>query len=714
MATEKRIKIIVDSRNAKRDVDDFDDSMRGLGNSSDRTTEALDRLSAVASAVIAALSIQRLTQYSDQMKEIRTQVKLVTDSTAELNRTQNQLLLLANDTNSRLEGTVGIYTKLTRATSQLGSSQKEILDVTRAINQSFVISGASADDAANAIRQLNQGLASGVLRGEEFNAINENADRLARALADSLGVTRGELRALAAEGVLTTEKVFTAILEQADAIDKEFAQVDSTVSRSLGNLEDTAINVVGILERESGIFQTVAREIDLLADVTNAFATETKLAGESNEIFKDRLNALKNSAGGELLQNLFGFNDALDDIYGNIVDNKDDLRETAQLFRDLSQATGISNPNQQPRTVPLMVEQSARQQTTRQPAANEFANLGTTPNNITGAEQNALLLRTEAQAEQARIQEELQRQNQQAISDQFLRSEKQRTQVLQNELERRLKVQAAYDAARIEGNASVYEKQAALRKAATQEELARLEEQKANLELSFEERRQSIVDNERLTEEARQEALSELREQELTQEQIFQQRKTEIENSASKDRVAISQAEEEAKRSAQQATLSAAASLLSIFANENKAAAIAVIAIQKGLAIAQAIQNTQVASLRALAELGPIAGPPVAAKIEAFGATRVALIAATGLAQAAGTSSGGGSSINASASQSRSQSNAPSPEPPRQSSSFEIKGLSRINELLSRYNPDDPLPAEVAQRFLAGFENIRDLQGGSA
>jgi hypothetical protein len=95
--------------------------------------------------------------------------------------------------------------------------------------------------------------------------------------------------------------------------------------------------------------------------------------------------------------------------------------------------------------------------------------------------------------------------------------------------------------------------------------------------------------------------------------------------------------------------------LLDQFAGESRVAAIAAIAINKGLALAQNTQNTLVAQTRALAELGPIAGPPVAAKIGAYGSINAGLIAATGLAQAAGlggssssalTSSGGVAAVN--------------------------------------------------------------------
>lgn len=103
----------------------------------------------------------------------------------------------------------------------------------------------------------------------------------------------------------------------------------------------------------------------------------------------------------------------------------------------------------------------------------------------------------------------------------------------------------------------------------------------------------------------------------------------------------------EGLRQAQMGVWSSMGELLQQFAGKSRAAAIAVIAIQKGLSIAQIIANTAAAQMRALAELGPIAGPPVAARIAMMGRIQAGIVAATGLAQAmgGGRSAGGSASI---------------------------------------------------------------------
>ena len=124
-------------------------------------------------------------------------------------------------------------------------------------------------------------------------------------------------------------------------------------------------------------------------------------------------------------------------------------------------------------------------------------------------------------------------------------------------------------------------------------------------------------------------------------EQKHQDRLTEISAAAEQERARNVERWAQFELQQRAAVVNAAVGLLDQFAGESKAAALASIALSKGLAIAQIIQNTAAAQMRAMAELGPLAGPPMAAKIGVMGAVQAGIVAATGLAQAASVSSRG-------------------------------------------------------------------------
>lgn len=158
----------------------------------------------------------KIIELSDQYKLLNGRLSLVTDSSQDLQRVQQALFQQSQDTRGGYADTVSLYTRLTRATQTLNFSEKQRLDVTKAINQSMIVSGATTEEASRAIIQLSQGLAAGTLRGQDLKSVLEQAPRLAQAIADGLHIQFGELRTLAASGKLTSEEIINAILAQKD------------------------------------------------------------------------------------------------------------------------------------------------------------------------------------------------------------------------------------------------------------------------------------------------------------------------------------------------------------------------------------------------------------------------------------------------------------------------------------------------------------------
>jgi tape measure domain-containing protein len=185
--------------------------------------------------VIGALGIGKLIsetiQASNQYASLQGQLKLVTSSQQELNSVYDRSLALASETGQTTEATVNLYARLARSTEQLNLGQEKLFTLTKAINQSFIVSGASTQEATSAITQLSQGFAAGTLRGEELNSVMENSPRLARAIAEGLGVTIGQLRQMGADGELTAERITEALTKTAGTIENDFQKMPMTISR---------------------------------------------------------------------------------------------------------------------------------------------------------------------------------------------------------------------------------------------------------------------------------------------------------------------------------------------------------------------------------------------------------------------------------------------------------------------------------------------------
>ncbi|ECC3197911.1 tape measure protein [Salmonella enterica subsp. enterica serovar Isangi] len=222
---------------ADKQVRDITDGMEGGFNRADKAasslTSSFSSLSRVATSLMAILSVQQVAQYADAWTTLNNKLANALRPSEQLVDITERVFNITQQTRGSLDATASLYARLERATREYGTSADDLAKLTTIINQGFVVSGATAQEAENAIIQLSQGLASGALRGEEFNSVNEQGNRIIVALADSMGVSIGQMRQMAAVGKLTTDVVVNGLLSQGIAIGNEFANTTTTISQAL-------------------------------------------------------------------------------------------------------------------------------------------------------------------------------------------------------------------------------------------------------------------------------------------------------------------------------------------------------------------------------------------------------------------------------------------------------------------------------------------------
>lgn len=222
---------------ADKQVRDVTDGMEGGFKRADKAasslTSSFGSLSRVATSLMAILSVQQVSQYADAWTTLNNKLANAIRPNEQLLDVTERVFNITQQTRSSLDATATLYARLERGTRQYNTSAEDLAKLTTIINQGFVVSGATAQEAENAIIQLSQGIASGVLRGEEFNSVAEQGSRLMVALADSMGVGIGELRQMAAAGKLTTDVVVNGLLSQGVTIGNEFANTTTIISQAL-------------------------------------------------------------------------------------------------------------------------------------------------------------------------------------------------------------------------------------------------------------------------------------------------------------------------------------------------------------------------------------------------------------------------------------------------------------------------------------------------
>ncbi len=272
-------KLIEGQRQVSDRLDKLDQGFNNTAKSVGNAEKSFSSITKVAAALSAAISVQQIAEYGNAWVTVNNKLANSVRANEQLADVTQRVFDISQNTRSSIEATATLYGRLERSTRSAGTSTADLIKLTSTINKGLTVSGATTEEASSTMTQLSQALASGVLRGEEFNSISENGSRLAIALADSLGVTIGQLRGMAAQGKLTTEVVVNGLLKQSDAIAKEFANTALTMGQAFTVATNNITKFVGesssvstsIKVFNQGVI-SLSENLDVVANVVAAAA----------------------------------------------------------------------------------------------------------------------------------------------------------------------------------------------------------------------------------------------------------------------------------------------------------------------------------------------------------------------------------------------------------------------------------------------------------
>lgn len=206
--------------------------------------------------------IAQLKNYADGYTEIQNKLRLVESASINSARGLESVFDISLKTNQSIQATSGVYQRFAQNAEALKISQAQVASLTETVSKAVAISGASAESAQAALMQFGQALGSGVFRGDEFNSVMEQTPGLAKAIADGLGVTTGELRNMAEEGKLTTDVLIPALERAKSSVDSQFGSRILTISAALENLSTATVKWVGETDNAIGVSRTAAEIIN--------------------------------------------------------------------------------------------------------------------------------------------------------------------------------------------------------------------------------------------------------------------------------------------------------------------------------------------------------------------------------------------------------------------------------------------------------------------
>ncbi len=248
------------------------ETQRALADLNSQLSSVRERAAGMAGAFAGAFATSQLVHYADTWNQLSGRLRLASTSAEDFTRSQQTLMSISQRTGTSFEANANLYSRIASSLRDAGYASADVAKVTETVATSLKLSGASTEEASSVITQLSQALGSGVLRGEEFNAIMESGGRLAKFLADGLGTTIGGLRNMANNGELTTDKI-VPLLTNVDQLRKEFDTLPASISGSAQKVENAfmawvggANNAVGASSSLSGVLDGLAKNIDTVAN----------------------------------------------------------------------------------------------------------------------------------------------------------------------------------------------------------------------------------------------------------------------------------------------------------------------------------------------------------------------------------------------------------------------------------------------------------------
>lgn len=215
-----------------------------FNNATSAANGLLSKIKQIAVAAGGIAIVGKTVDLSDQVSSNRARLELIVDDNGSVSELENKIFAMSNRTRSSFLDTSSVVSKLGILAGDNFKNTDEIIAFTELMNKNFTIGGASIQEQTSAMYQLTQAMASGKLQGDEFRSIMENAPLLAEAIANYTGKSKGDLKELSSEGVITSDIIKNAMFSAADQINDRYSKMPMTWSQIWTKMKNITVKAM--------------------------------------------------------------------------------------------------------------------------------------------------------------------------------------------------------------------------------------------------------------------------------------------------------------------------------------------------------------------------------------------------------------------------------------------------------------------------------------
>ena len=240
-------------RQAANQQQNFNDKVNKGGSATDGL---IKKAKGLVAAYMGFQTVGKIVNISDQMALTESKLSMINDGLQTNQELQQMIFQSAQDARAPYAATADVIAKMGNNAKDAFDSNKELIAFAETLNKKFIIAGATQEEMSSATLQLTQALGSGVLRGEELNAVFESAPNVIQSIADYMDEPIGKIRELASDGQITADIVKNAMLSSIDETNKQFDKMPKTWGQTWTTFKNDALMA----------FQPVLQQINALAN----------------------------------------------------------------------------------------------------------------------------------------------------------------------------------------------------------------------------------------------------------------------------------------------------------------------------------------------------------------------------------------------------------------------------------------------------------------
>lgn len=248
------------------------------------------RITSMVSAYAALNGVKQIGNSSDTYIQTQARLNMLVDSQQELSQLQDQIFASAQRSRAAYGTTADVVSKLALRAGDVWDNNQQTIIFAENLNKMFAIAGASQAEMSSASLQLVQALGSGVLRGEELNAVFESAPNVIQSIADYMGKPIGKIRELAKDGQITSKIVKDAILGSTDEINQQFDNMPMTWSQAWTEMKNIGTYAMqGLYEKMNGYLNSDEGQ-RMIDNITSGIIFMTGVLSGAFDVITDGIN----------------------------------------------------------------------------------------------------------------------------------------------------------------------------------------------------------------------------------------------------------------------------------------------------------------------------------------------------------------------------------------------------------------------------------------